>query len=223
MKKFALADFLQSNRSKIIEEWVRRLHTEISDQYALRPREELSETIREAFDANFQVLIQGDFSYINQFIDKITQVRLDAGFLLSDVQKAFELYRSIVIPLLAKEATITTIEDFCDNITLVNRCLAYTIHRFSDHFQEMHEKQALEHNRRLDEAQRLASLGKMANRVAHELRNPLIVVGGFSRRLYEKMPDDDPDKEYLEIVVEAVMALESHIAKIIKLKDEDER
>lgn len=52
MKNSALADFLQSNRSKIIEEWVGSLHTEISDQYALRPREELSETIREAFDAN---------------------------------------------------------------------------------------------------------------------------------------------------------------------------
>ena len=221
MKKFVLADFLQSNRSKVIEEWVRRLHTEISDQYALRPREELSETIREAFDAYFHVLVQGDFSYINQFIDKITRMRLEAGFSLSDVQKAFELYGSIVIPLLAKETTITSIEEFCDNIAPINRCLAYTIHRFSDHFQEMHEKKALEDNRRLDEAQRLAALGKMANRVAHELRNPLIVVGGFSRRLYEKMPADDPDKRYLAIVVEAVMALESHVSKIIKLENEE--
>jgi len=221
MLKFVLADFFQSKRSDIIEEWVRRLHTEISDQYALRPREELAETITEAFDAYFHVLVEGDFSYINQFIDKITRMRMETGFLLSDVQKAFELYRSIVIPLLAKEAAITTIEEFCDNVMLINRSLAYTIHRFSDYFQEMHEKKALEDNRRLEEAQRLAALGKMANSVAHELRNPLLVVGGFSRRLYEKMPDDDPDKKYLAIVVEAVMALEAHISKIIKIKNEE--
>jgi len=222
MKKFVLADFFQSNRSSIIEEWVRRLHTEISDQYALRPREELAETIAEAFDAYFRVLTNGDFSYINQFIEKITRMRLEAGFLLSDVQKAFELYRSIVIPLLAKEPAITTIEEFCDNVMLINRCLGYTIQRFSDHFQEMHEKRALEDSRRLDEAQKLAALGRMANRVAHELRNPLLVVGGFSRRVYEKMPDDDPDKKYLAIILEAVTALESHISRIIKIKNEEE-
>ncbi len=221
MIKFILADFLQHNRSKIIEEWVRRLHTEISDQYALRPHEELLGTIGEAFDAYFHVLVQGNFSYINRFIDKIILMRLRAGFLLSDVQKAFELYRSIIIPLLAKETTITTIEDFCDNITGINHCLAYTIQRFSDSFQDMHEKKALENNRRLDEAERLAALGNMANRVAHELRNPLTVVGGFSRRLYEKMAAADPDKKYLAIVVEAITALECSISKIIKIENEE--
>jgi len=222
MIKFILADFLQQNRSKIIEEWVRRVHTEISDQYAMRPREELLETVGMAFEAYFHVLVQGDFNYINQFIDEITQMRMDNGFLLSDVQKAFELYRSIVITLLAKESTITTIEDFCDNIIRINRCLAYTIHRFSDHFQDMHEKKALENNRRLEEAERLAALGEMANRVAHELRNPMTVVGGFTRRLYEKMAAEDPDRKYLAIVIEAVMALENSVSKIIRLEKQEE-
>jgi PAS domain-containing protein len=57
-------------------------------------------------------------------------------------------------------------------------------------------------NRALVEAERLAALVKMANRVAHELRNPLTMVGGLSRRLYEKIPDDDPNKRYLRIMVE---------------------
>ena len=61
----------------------------------------------------------------------------------------------------------------------------------------------------------------MADRVAHDLRNPLTAVGGFSRRLYNKMADDDPDKKYLAIVVEAVKALESNISKIIKIAAED--
>ena len=74
-------------------------------------------------------------------------MRLEAGFLLSDVQKAFELYGIIVIPLLAKEAAINSIEEFCAQAMIINRCLAYTIHRFSDHFQEMHERRAMEHFR----------------------------------------------------------------------------
>ena len=145
---FSLADFHRRNRKKIIEEWVTRLNTEVGKEYPKRPREELFGTCTEAFEANLHVLANNDFSYINRFIDKITRMRLEAGFPLSDVQMAFELYRNIVIPLLSKE---TTIDEFCENIARVNGCLAYTIHRFSDHFQNMHEKEILEHNFRLEE------------------------------------------------------------------------
>ena len=77
-----------------------------------------------------------------------------------------------------------------------------------------------EKSEQLVEAERLATLGKIANRVAHELRNPLTVVGGFSRRMYERTADDDPNKQYLKIVVEEVKALEDKISEIIKIQNE---
>jgi PAS domain S-box-containing protein len=80
---------------------------------------------------------------------------------------------------------------------------------------ELEEKSKL-----LVDAERLAMLGKIANRVAHELRNPLTVVGGFSRRMYERTPDDDPNKKYLKIIVEQVRALEDKISEIIKIQNE---
>ncbi len=58
-------------------------------------------------------------------------------------------------------------------------------------------------------------MGKMANRIAHELRNPLTVVGGFARRLYEITPDDDPIKRYLRIIVGEVMVLENKVSIIV--------
>lgn len=145
---FSLAEFHHRNRNRIIKEWVRRLKSEVGDQYAQRPLEELQQTVSEAFDGDYHVMVNDDFTFINRFIEKITRMRLEAGFLLSDVQKAFELYRKIVIPLLAKE---TSIGEFQNSIDKINRCLAYTIHRFSDFFQNMHEKEILEHNRRLEE------------------------------------------------------------------------
>jgi len=80
-------------------------------------------------------------------------------------------------------------------------------------------KELEEKNRQLVKAERLAVLGVMANRVAHELRNSLTVVGGFSRRLHEKMPDDDPNKKYLGVIVKEVMVLEGKVARIIKIDD----
>jgi PAS domain S-box-containing protein len=144
---FDLSEFIQSNRCLIIEEWVNRLHTEVGEQYSQRPREELVGTVTEAFDANAHVLLHNDFSYINRFIKKITRMRLEAGFLLSDVQKAFELYRKIVIPLLA---SVTNVRDLHNEISKINQCLAYTIHRFSDLFQNMHEKEIMAYAQRLE-------------------------------------------------------------------------
>ena len=77
-----------------------------------------------------------------------------------------------------------------------------------------------EKSKQLVEAERLATLGKIANRVAHELRNPLTVVGGFSRRMYENTPNGDAKKKYLKIVVEQVKALEDKISEIIKIQNE---
>jgi sigma-B regulation protein RsbU (phosphoserine phosphatase) len=87
--------------------------------------------------------------------------------------------------------------------------------KIQDRTQELNVK-----NKKLVETERLAAQGKMANRVAHELRNPLTVVGGLTRRLYEKMPDDDPRKEYLKIILEEAIVLEKKVSEIINIDDE---
>jgi len=76
-----------------------------------------------------------------------------------------------------------------------------------------------EKDKQLIEAERMAALGKIANRIAHELRNPLTVIGGFARRMSEKTPDDDPNKNYLKIMMEEVLVLENRVSEIIRTGD----
>ena len=148
----SLKEFHHSYRSKIIDEWVNSLKENAGPLYASRPREELFGTITQAFEANYHFLVDGQMGPINRFINKICKMRLEAGFHLSDVQTAFELYRIIVIPILAEECSP---DDFLRGVVNINRCLAYTIRRFSDHFQNMHEKKILAHNRQLEDEVRL--------------------------------------------------------------------
>ncbi len=96
----------------------------------------------------------------------------------------------------------------------------YTLNRELEQKVQERTAELEDKSKQLVEAERLAALGKLANRVAHDLRNPLTVVGGFSRRVYEKMSDDDPNKRYLEIIVEQVKALEDKISEIIKTQNE---
>jgi PAS domain S-box-containing protein len=144
---FSLETFFDSRRDEIIRRWVELLKTDVGPQYAARPRRELRGTVSRAYDAEVDVILRNDYEKINAFITAITKMRLETGFLLSDVQKAFELFRRLVIDLLVKE---TTLAEFSDSIVSMNDCLNYTIHRFSDYFQAMHEKKILDHNRLLE-------------------------------------------------------------------------
>lgn len=144
----SLKEFHHTYRSQIIDKWVDGLKEDAGPLYAARPREELEGTITEAFEANYHFLVEERMGPINRFIDKICKMRLEIGFLLSDVQTAFEFYRIIVIPILAEQCTY---RDFVQAVANINRCLAYTIRRFSEHFQDMHEKKILDHNRQLED------------------------------------------------------------------------
>lgn len=83
------------------------------------------QTTSDACDAFCQVLADNDYTRINHFISEINRIRLEAGFPLADVQKAFELFRGIVVPILVAKSPGPLL---CQNIEAVNQGLAYTIH-----------------------------------------------------------------------------------------------
>lgn len=66
---------------------------------------------------------------------------------------------------------------------------------------------------RVSSSERMAALGEMAARVAHEIRNPLISVGGFARRLEKKLDGDL--HEYAKIILEEVWRLENILKEIL--------
>lgn len=138
--------WLERETESIIGEWVDRLSV-LSPSYRRRPRDELMGTVTEAFQANLELISFGRIERIERFIDYITKKRLETGFPLSDVQKAFELFRFIVAHRLHTQNHWTLLTQAVEPI---NACLSYTIHRFSDHFQYMHERAIRHHARDLE-------------------------------------------------------------------------
>lgn len=98
------------------------------------------------------------------------------------------------------------------------------IHRLNQNLEEKVKERTAEleeKTRQLVAAERLATLGEMSKRIAHELRNPLAVVGGLARRMRQNPATNERDREYLKIMVEAVITLEEKISKLVKITDEE--
>lgn len=70
---------------------------------------------------------------------------------------------------------------------------------------------------KLIQAERLSAIGMIAATVAHEIRNPLVSIGGFARSLLRKIPPDSPYHEYLEIIVKEGIRLEEIVTKVLDL------
>lgn len=209
---FSWDTFLSRHRDRILYEWQNRLHNRVSARYASRPIEELAQTTSDACDAFSRVLADNDYTLINRFISEITRIRLEAGFPLADVQKAFELFREIVIPILVAESSGTML---CRNIEAVNQGLAYTIHRFSSHFQKMHETYLKDYARRLekDVAARTAELKdseQQYRRLVEEIQDGYLVlsrekieyVNPAFCRLHGVTPDQALQQPFLSFVAE---------------------
>jgi PAS domain S-box-containing protein len=142
-----LDGILKRYRDRVIDDWIEHLHNNVSKRYNERPLDELRTTVSKAFIAISTAVVENDLSKINEHIQWITKIRLEGGFTLSEVQNAYELYRIILVPFLIKELKGKTLKDAIERL---NTRLFYTITRFSDYFQSLHEKQIKDYAQNLE-------------------------------------------------------------------------
>ncbi len=81
-------------------------------------------------------------------------------------------------------------------------------------------KSLREAQERLIQQERMAALGEMAASMAHEIRNPLVSIGGFARRLKDKLAHDEKAKKYSEIIYQEVKRLERILQEILAFAKE---
>jgi signal transduction histidine kinase len=65
------------------------------------------------------------------------------------------------------------------------------------------------------QAERLSTIGQMAALLAHEIRTPLVSIGGFARRLIRETPPDDRRREEMDVIVSEVGRLERLVGEVL--------
>jgi signal transduction histidine kinase len=84
------------------------------------------------------------------------------------------------------------------------------VHRLKTAHQDLQETQD-----RLLQGEKMAALGEMAASVAHELKNPLVAIGGFAQRLARQFPEAGPEREYAAIIAREVQRMEKMLGNIL--------
>ncbi|MFP5213622.1 MAG: PAS domain S-box protein [Acidobacteriota bacterium] len=67
----------------------------------------------------------------------------------------------------------------------------------------------------LRESERLAAMGRALSSVAHDMKTPLIAIGGFTRMVQRRLDPNSGDFEKLEIVVKETCRLESMVKDML--------
>lgn len=83
-------------------------------------------------------------------------------------------------------------------------------------------KELVEARGQLAEAEKLAAMGEMASTLAHEIRNPLVSIGGLARRAIKVVNGDNVGKRYLEVIVDEVGRLEKTLNELLDYAQEPE-
>jgi signal transduction histidine kinase len=87
---------------------------------------------------------------------------------------------------------------------------ARLLHRLEGAHRELREVQE-----QLIQGEKLAVLGEMSAQLAHELRNPLVSIGGFAQRLNKLELGNDRAAEYAAIIAREVRRLEEMLSNIL--------
>lgn len=144
-----------------------------------------------------------------------------------DVKKVYSVYSS---PILTKNKVIgvltvsfsRTNKNFDQNedlLYIMNTVTNYIANglenillnaKLKDVIKELNDTQ-----KRVIEQEKFKSLGEMMANIAHEIKNPLVVIGGFTKRLAKKMNLSQTENRYANIIVSEVARLESILNDVL--------
>lgn len=141
------------------------------------------------------------------------------GFLIGTIGSAF-LAKRITEPLkkLVEGTVLISRGDFSHTISIRSKDeignLAKSFNKMSQDLLQT-RKRMEEANRKLIQAEKLASIGRISATIAHEIRNPLTAVKLNIQRILENDDLDEMEKEHLAISQEGIAQIEKFIKELL--------
>ncbi len=145
----------------------------------------------------------------------------------------------LVLPLIARNRRVGVIiadniitrrnisDDDLRSIETFTFPVAFAIERASL-YERLHEEvsKLQEANNRLQEQQQLlvkmekmALVGRITSSIAHSIRNPLMIIGGFARSILKSTGPDDPKRGFIDSIISETQQLEGVLDEVLTYSD----
>lgn len=87
---------------------------------------------------------------------------------------------------------------------------AYYVKELVEKIKELEDKNRLiqEYHKRTLELEKIANIGNLVYHLAHEFKNPIVVIGGLARAMLDDTPEEDPRRPFVEAIIEEVTKLD---------------
>ena len=77
-------------------------------------------------------------------------------------------------------------------------------------------RQLIESQRQIIELEKRAAIGELINHIVHEIKNPIVVIGGIAHALMEELPHDSPLQVYIRTILDAVTKLDNLLIDTVR-------
>jgi signal transduction histidine kinase len=207
---------LPSHSHSLINSVVKGLRIPLEQEQCI-----LSRTVLEGRPFNIQ-FPQSEEGWIQSRCERGCHLGSEVGCYVSEhLSRDLRVYSYATVPLWGKGKVIGVI--LVDNLYNQNPITDEDIHflsMFSNqaglaienvllyrNLEEIHQE-LKETQNLLVHREKMAALGELCNSVAHEIKNPLVAIGGFARRLDRATPHESQEKRYTETIIKEVTRLE---------------
>ncbi len=180
--------------------------------------------IIKALDGKRPVMVEGAFRHPDVPPELARLLGVDA-FLLMPLISRNRRVGMIIADNCITHRTIT--EEDMRSLETFSFPVAFAIERAS-----LYDKLQVELNRvteagkKLKEQQELivrmenmALVGRITSSIAHSVRNPLMIIGGFARSMLKNSPESDPKRTFIESIVAETRHLEGVLDEILNYSD----
>lgn len=140
-----LAALLRSNRNRIIRRWANEIQRSIPS-YRSRPLSELHLTTGKHLDATIRIIESGSSDLLQAFMHEIAPMRIQQGFRLSDIQRAFMVGKKVISEFI-EEAYADDPGSLWAALREVEEPFGSTVLEYSDIYQELQLREAEKRSR----------------------------------------------------------------------------
>lgn len=145
-----------------------------------------------------------------------------------DIRKFMEVDEFIVMPMISFSKVIGIIvadnkynmtgisSQSIDLLSIFSFQAAFLIENYLNLIEVKKEMKKLEERQdAIVESEKMAAVGRIASHIAHEIRNPLVTMGGYAKRILKHSSDNSPDLKKISKSADIILKESERLEKIL--------